>query len=60
LLRRAGRIADGVWTSLVAAAADPGRAKSFRIRFIEVVKKMDPLHAAVQKKLAADSRVKTK
>jgi hypothetical protein len=36
-----------LWARLLAAAADPARAKSFRIRFIEVVKKMDPLDAAV-------------
>jgi hypothetical protein len=33
--------------ALLAAAADPARLKSFRIGFIELVKKMDPLDAAV-------------
>jgi nucleotide-binding universal stress UspA family protein len=36
-----------IWAALLAAAADPSRAKSFRIQFIETVKKMDPLDAAV-------------
>ncbi len=36
-----------IWASLLAAAADPARAKAFRIAFIEAVKKMDPLDAAV-------------
>lgn len=36
-----------LWAKLLAAAADPDRAKSFRIAFIETVKKMDPLDAAV-------------
>src|SRR5262245_8475955 len=36
-----------IWARLLAAAADPARAKSFRIQYIEVVKKMDPLDAAV-------------
>lgn len=36
-----------IWARLLAAAADPARAKSFRIQFIEVVKQMDPLDAAV-------------
>jgi hypothetical protein len=32
-----------IWARLLAAAADPARAKSFRIQFIEVAKQMDPL-----------------
>jgi hypothetical protein len=36
-----------IWARLLAAAADPSRAKSFRIAFIDAVKKMDPLDAAV-------------
>jgi hypothetical protein len=36
-----------IWARLLAAAADPARANSFRIAFIETVKKMDPLDAAV-------------
>jgi hypothetical protein len=36
-----------IWARLLAAAADPSRVKSFRIAFIEAVKKMDPLDAAV-------------
>jgi hypothetical protein len=36
-----------IWASLLAAAADPGRSRSFRLKFIEVVKNMDPLDARV-------------
>jgi hypothetical protein len=36
-----------VWARLLAAAADPERAKFFRQAFIEVAKKLDPLDAAV-------------
>jgi hypothetical protein len=36
-----------LWARLLAAAADPARSKSFRNVFIEVIKKMDPLDAAV-------------
>jgi abortive infection alpha-like protein len=41
-----------IWARLLAAAADPSRAKSFRIQFIETVKKMDPLDAAVLRSAA--------
>ena len=36
-----------LWARLLAAAADPSRAKFFRLAFIEAAKKMDPLDAAV-------------
>jgi hypothetical protein len=36
-----------LWARLLAAAADPARSKSFRNAYIEVIKKMDPLDAAV-------------
>jgi hypothetical protein len=35
-----------LWARLLAAAADPSRAKSFRIAFIDAAKKMDPVDAA--------------
>jgi hypothetical protein len=35
-----------IWARLLAAAADPSRAGSFRLAFIETVKKMDPMDAA--------------
>jgi hypothetical protein len=35
-----------IWARLLAAAADPARAASFRIHFIEAAKKMGPLDAA--------------
>ena len=38
-----------IWARLLAAAADPVRAKSFRLQFIQVAKQMDPLDAAVLK-----------
>jgi hypothetical protein len=36
-----------IWARLMAAAADPSRAKAFRYQFIEVAKQMDPLDATV-------------
>jgi hypothetical protein len=36
-----------LWARLLAAAADPSRAKSFRLAFIDAAKRMDPLDAAV-------------
>jgi hypothetical protein len=44
-----------IWARLLAAAADPARAKSFRLAFIETVKKMDPLDAAVLQTVQADA-----
>jgi hypothetical protein len=38
-----------LWASLLAAAADPNRSNSFRNGFIDVIKKMDPLDAAILK-----------
>jgi hypothetical protein len=42
-----------IWARLLAAAADPGRAKSFRLAFIEATKKLDPLDAAVLQGISA-------
>lgn len=36
-----------LWARLLAAAADPARAGDFRLAFIDAVKRMDPLDAAV-------------
>jgi hypothetical protein len=36
-----------MWAALLAAAADPKRSASFRLKFIEVVKQLDPLDPAV-------------
>ncbi len=36
-----------MWARLLAAAADPARAKSIRLAFVETVKKMDPLDARI-------------
>jgi hypothetical protein len=48
-----------LWARLLAAAADPARAKSFRLRFITVAKEMDPLDAAVLQQVSThhDGRV---
>jgi hypothetical protein len=43
-----------MWARLLAAAADPDRAKSVRLDFIDTVKRMDPLDAAVLKHMAQD------
>jgi hypothetical protein len=43
-----------MWARLLAATADPDRAKSFRIAYIDAVKKMDPLDAAVLRSASAD------
>jgi Abortive infection alpha len=43
-----------IWARLFAAAADPDRVGSFRLAFIETVKKMDPLDAAVLQNASAD------
>jgi hypothetical protein len=40
-----------LWARLLAAAADPARAKSFRAAFVNAAKKMDPLDAAALKAL---------
>jgi hypothetical protein len=40
---------------LLAAAADPKRAWFFRIRFIDAVKKMDPLDAAALQQVRRDN-----
>jgi len=42
-----------IWARLLAAAADPGRAKAFRLAFIEAAKKLDPLDAAVLQAISA-------
>jgi hypothetical protein len=45
-----------IWAGLLAAAADPERAMFFRNQFIEVVKKMDPLDAALLQQLKKTQR----
>jgi len=42
-----------IWARLLAAAADPARAKSFRLAFIEATKRLDPLDAAVLQGISA-------
>ena len=36
-----------IWARLLAAAADPQRAQSFRAQFIDAARQLDPLDAAV-------------
>jgi hypothetical protein len=36
-----------IWAALLAAAADPSRNKAFRLRFIEIAKRLDPLDVSV-------------
>jgi len=36
-----------IWAALLAAAADPARSRGFRLKFIEIAKKLDSLDAAV-------------
>jgi hypothetical protein len=36
-----------VWAGLLAAAADPDRARTFRLKFIEIAKNLDPVDAVV-------------
>ena len=42
-----------LWAALLAAAADSGKSNAFRLKFIEVVKRMDPLDPLVLRRLAA-------
>jgi len=46
-----------LWARLLAAAADPKRTKSFRIAFIDIAKKMDPLDALVLEQAGATNQV---
>ncbi|UWU76016.1 Abi-alpha family protein [Bradyrhizobium huanghuaihaiense] len=48
-----------LWAALLAAAADPGRNRAFRIVFIEAVKAMDPLDAVVLKGFPAKGPLNT-
>jgi len=48
-----------IWARLLAAAADPARAKSFRLAFIEAAKQMDPLDAFVLQDIAKRGGVMT-
>ena len=46
-----------LWAALLAAAADPKKSASFRVKFIEVVKQLDPLDPPVLGQLAAGGSV---
>jgi abortive infection alpha-like protein len=46
-----------IWARLLAAAADPARAKSFRLAFIEATKRLDPLDAVVLQGISAAGTV---
>jgi hypothetical protein len=45
-----------IWASLLAAAVDPARQKSFRHLFIEIAKGLDPLDAILLKALQKKPR----
>ena len=40
-----------MWAALLAAAANPNKSKAFRLKFIEVVKRLDPIDPLVLKRL---------
>jgi hypothetical protein len=40
-----------IWAALLAAAADPDKNKSFRLKFIEVAQKMDPVDTLILERL---------
>jgi Abortive infection alpha len=40
-----------LWASLLAAASDPARRGQYRTEFVDIVKKMEPIDAAVLEKL---------
>jgi hypothetical protein len=46
-----------LWAKLLAAAADPRRAKSFRMAFVNAAKLMDPLDAVVLEQAGASNQV---
>jgi hypothetical protein len=41
-----------IWAALLAAAADPNKSKAFRLRFIDIVKRLDPIDPLVLGRLA--------
>lgn len=42
-----------IWAGLLAATADPKRARSFRNKFIDIAKKLDPVDAGMLKEISA-------
>jgi hypothetical protein len=40
-----------IWAGLLATAADPHRTKAFRLKFIEIAGKLDPLDAGVLREI---------
>jgi hypothetical protein len=47
-----------IWARLLAAALDPTRQRKFRILFIEVAKKLDPVDAVVLRELGKKPRIR--
>lgn len=41
-----------IWAALLAAAADPARNKAFRLKFIDIAKKLDPIDITVLQVMA--------
>jgi Abortive infection alpha len=48
-----------LWARLLAAATDPKRAKTFRIAFVDLAKKMDPLDTVVFQQASVSNQVIT-
>jgi Abortive infection alpha len=48
---------QNVWAALLAAAADPDKNRSFRLKFIEVAKNMDPIDALILEQLRTATRI---
>jgi Abortive infection alpha len=46
-----------LWAELLAAAADPKRSRTFRLKFIEIAKRLDPLDPLVLNQLAVAQNV---
>jgi hypothetical protein len=46
-----------VWAALLAAAADPNKNQSFRLKFIEVARNMDPLDTFILERLRVKNRI---
>jgi Abortive infection alpha len=45
-----------LWAELLAAAADPKRSRTFRLKFIEIAKRLDPLDPLVLNQLAVTAQ----
>jgi hypothetical protein len=48
---------QNVWAALLAAAADPNKNRSFRLKFIDVARNMDPVDALILEQLRTAIRI---